>query len=828
MVKGSYVSYHAINDLFDEVQQLYKIHQSVLDVNFNWSKDKFIKYNTDGGIIIAYNPDYKLSGPVRIKKGSKFIVNSGGENIPYICECDEYGNLVKPLLIGSSNGNSSYNTYYDYTTTEDRYIRVCYKYTIKGAFISYLLEGKNTLEYINNALNNDIYTNWEYGKFVSNASTLLISDNESYKLSAPVKVTNSDCILINSAGANVPYICKCDKDGTLLKALLVGDANGSSIENKFYKYIIPEDCYVRVCYKFGIKDSYAKLVKKDSIFLKVNSFLENEVPQLPNVAWENGKFISNIYTMLISNNDSYKLSSAIPIKKGDIIVVNSAGVDIPFICECDNVGTLTKVLMAADGNATTTNNSIYYYLANKDCYVRITYKYGLYGSFVKYIPFGTMYNSFLINVLGNVNCNLLADWDYGKFIANPISLLIQDNTEYKISDIIDLYKGDTILINSAGANIAYICKCDEEGNLTEALFIGDENGSSTENKLYKFSVKDNCKAKVCFKYRIKDSYVKIIRNDSPVVSFSSSDNSGEGIKKHLRILLLGNSYTADSWMYVPFILKEYGITCEIEMYYRGALTLENLVNRWETNAPYDYEIGPNFPEGQNINRQLYYIDTRNQSTWLSLAQKSAKDCVAEGNWDIISIQQWSGLSIDIDSFYPYGPQVIELIRRELPNQSYNLAWNMVCTRPTNDDKETNLSVAEQWTSSEPFTIIFPYGTAVFNCRSNDNLAQIGDSDNKNYWCGDNVHIQEGLPKYTASLAVVQALFNKYYSGLSVLGDKNRPDASGLQKWNIHYEIRGTSVGITDENCYLAQKAAILANRFNFKIIKIADIPSFVE
>ena len=286
-------------------------------------------------------------------------------------------------------------------------------------------------------------------------------------------------------------------------------------------------------------------------------------------------------------------------------------------------------------------------------------------------------------------------------------------------------------------------------------------------------------------------------------------------KDKLRILVLGNSYAADSWIYVPFILKNYGIDCEILMYYRGALSLENLYNRWESDAAEDTETGLN--AGTYV-RRLYYIDTSQMGAWSERSRLSAKACVEIGGWDIISLQQWSGYSIDFQTYEPYAEDIIALIRESLATP-YELAWNMVCTRPTYDNIPASIDAHENIFHREPIGLWLPFGTAVFNARTNEILAALGDYSGHNYWSGDGTHTQEGIPKYTAALAIVQALFDKFYSGFSVLGDITRPTDSNIAAWG-NIEVRGSSVGVTEANCALAQKAAIQAVKFPFEVTTI--------
>lgn len=318
-----------------------------------------------------------------------------------------------------------------------------------------------------------------------------------------------------------------------------------------------------------------------------------------------------------------------------------------------------------------------------------------------------------------------------------------------------------------------------------------------------------------------------------------------GNKSHLKILLLGNSYGSDAWSYVPFILKNYGITCEIYMYWRGGISLDDLVTFWEETQFQDTTTAI---QASGAYRYLYHIDTRTDTCWAgndglllinepALPRKSAKELCAMGGWDIITLLQFSGYTVDYRTFEPYVSQIIDLIR-EVNDESFNLGFQMSWTRPVqitparpivnnlpeSDNPTANLASHLSNDKTEPFSITFPCSTAVFNCRQNSDLAQIGSSQYHNLWCSDDVHLEEGLPCYIAACAIVQALFDKYWPDKSILGDPTRPTDENVRAWKIPWAQLPKSgntilpiTSVTDNNCYLAQKAAILANKYKFEI-----------
>lgn len=84
------------------------------------------------------------------------------------------------------------------------------------------------------------------------------------------------------------------------------------------------------------------------------------------------------------------------------------------------------------------------------------------------------------------------------------------------------------------------------------------------------------------------------------------------------------------------------------------------------------------------------------------------------------------------------------------------------------------------------------------------------------YASDNMHLQEGLPCYAAALSIAEAILRKYKPECSVMGDKTRPTGSWIKSINS-ITPNGSSTGVTEYNCNLAQKIAIYANDNKFEI-----------
>lgn len=299
---------------------------------------------------------------------------------------------------------------------------------------------------------------------------------------------------------------------------------------------------------------------------------------------------------------------------------------------------------------------------------------------------------------------------------------------------------------------------------------------------------------------VSGTNIKTINNQSLLGGGNISVSAGQ---LHLKILVIGNSYTADSFSYLPFILKNYGITIEVGMYVRGGGSLENQVDEWNTTS-----------------NTLYYINTKTQTAWQTLLGYGPKKAVQYKQWDIVTIQQGSVASVDYANYVPYARNLIELIR-DVVSYPVTLAWNININRASSGSNyhaiaNQILANIENACQREPINLIFPYGTAVFNARTNQTLAAIGGGGN--LWASDQVHLQEGLPCYLAAITNVQALFDRFYPQYSVVGDTLGATItqSLINTWGVPSQ-NGSCTGISQANCRLAQIAAVLANRFKFNI-----------
>lgn len=389
--------------------------------------------------------------------------------------------------------------------------------------------------------------------------------------------------------------------------------------------------------------------------------------------------------------------------------------------------------------------------------------------------------------------------------------------------------------------------------------IGDMNSSNetatasvtitpTQGHRYRFSIGEKSAAETY----LTDAFVKsIILKET----YSKLDSIPSDRKSHLNILILGNSYSADSWGYVPFILLKYGITCNIHFYYRGSGSIDRLVAEWEDNTANGLD-----DFGQSHIRRFVQIDTRFRNKWTpnyADIHLSPKEVVLHGNgsdpnvdkWDLIVLNQGSrsqsftkapGNGDPRKGTEPYLRQIIDLIRLSY-NNNFSLAWfgdytsfdgyagdtskgYPAISAQDMDNRVGVLKSTQTIMEAEPFDFVIPSGTAIFNARTNTRLASTEISPNGNLWCSDKVHLQAGVPNYIANITVVESIFRKFYPHLSILGDDTRIDSNTISTLGCPFinNWAGAPMQSTDDELLyeLAQKCAVNACNHPFDITPV--------
>lgn len=309
-----------------------------------------------------------------------------------------------------------------------------------------------------------------------------------------------------------------------------------------------------------------------------------------------------------------------------------------------------------------------------------------------------------------------------------------------------------------------------------------------------------------------------------------SEWTGVQNRKSLKYLAIGNSGTDDMLSYVPFILQNV--------------------------APdLDLTIGTTYISGGTIDQQIdafdndtllsYHLYSPDSSTWKIYSQKTLKECLLAEDWDIISIQQASSYQM-VWTNYAHVPDLIDRIVTYVGSNhtdyvghpvkvGYLAPQVRVASSTLVDGKyqviETPTTYSDYMDCVQraldeyPLEFAIMSGTAVQTARKETTLDQYGDAQFSDGTSGhmnaDNTHLQEGIGCIVASYA--STLFLLELAGInnrSVLGEGTRPDSAWITAHNIPGTNGSTVVGISDANCLIAQKCAIMAHKKPFEVSTI--------
>lgn len=272
----------------------------------------------------------------------------------------------------------------------------------------------------------------------------------------------------------------------------------------------------------------------------------------------------------------------------------------------------------------------------------------------------------------------------------------------------------------------------------------------------------------------------------------------------------------------------------------------------------DITIGITYASGARIDQQIDFFDNDDPSLqlnlyragedkWVTYSGKTLKECLIYEDWDIISVQQASTYQMQW-SYYTQIPDLINRIVTYVGTDHDNYVGHpvkvgylapQVRLASNTPDAQGKYQVIETPTTYSdymdcvqraldeyPLEFAIVSGTAVQTARKETTLDQYGNAQFSDGTSGhmnaDYTHLQEGIGCMVASYA--STLFLLDLAGInnrSIMGEGTRPDATWLTEHNIPGQNYGTGVvGISDANCLIAQKCAIMAHKKPFEVSTI--------
>ncbi len=228
----------------------------------------------------------------------------------------------------------------------------------------------------------------------------------------------------------------------------------------------------------------------------------------------------------------------------------------------------------------------------------------------------------------------------------------------------------------------------------------------------------------------------------------------------MKILAIGNSFSEDATTYLHDIAKADGKVCKIVNLYIGGCSLEthwnNVIN---DSSLYAYELN-----GSNTGQMV-----------------SMKEALQEEEWDYVTMQQASGYSGMLETYYPYIIQLSDYVRQHAPKVTQLLhqtwAYEIDSQHPhfvhyDNDQKKMYQAIVEvyQRLSKELSLRVIPCGDVIQALRSHPlfDYEKGGES-----LCRDGFHMNLIYGRYALGVTWFAHLF-----GQSIRHNSYMPPVSG--------------------------------------------------
>jgi hypothetical protein len=281
----------------------------------------------------------------------------------------------------------------------------------------------------------------------------------------------------------------------------------------------------------------------------------------------------------------------------------------------------------------------------------------------------------------------------------------------------------------------------------------------------------------------------------------------------LRILAIGNSFSDDGMEYLPLLLDNMGIeNVEVARLYVGGCSLERHMNFYDQKqAPYQFYYSATKRFNAPKTKTNIRLGNPEANLWQKTDGVSLLDALTWGEWDIITMQQVSGLSGIYDSYQPHLNRLVEVVRKYQPHAK--IAWQMTWAYSTdsqhgdfprygrNQQQMLDAIYASVYAMLKEvdFDYIIPSGTAIQSLR----LSEVNNHPLD--LTRDGYHMDLGAGRYTLACVWYETLIKPY--------------THKSMKGNTLYTNLG-NVHVTEHNAPYFHKAAKKATKKPFKPRKI--------
>lgn len=256
----------------------------------------------------------------------------------------------------------------------------------------------------------------------------------------------------------------------------------------------------------------------------------------------------------------------------------------------------------------------------------------------------------------------------------------------------------------------------------------------------------------------------------------------------LRILAIGNSFSDDATQYLPDLLEAAGIhNVILGRLYIGGCTLQRHCKEFETSG-HEY---------------VYLKSTENK--WFTIKkykQGSFMDGLGDEPWDIVTLQQGSPKSGRWDSYDPWLPKLIEIVRKNCPNPNAAIVWHQTWAyaRSYTNRNFANYAFNQQYMfdsiqicvdkarTDYDIPVVIPSGPAV-------QMLRVTWLNTEKDLTRDGFHMDYKYGRYATACVWFETLIKPVF-GVSVVGNG--------------FRNAGTENEVTDKEARLMQKTAAKA------------------
>ena len=161
-----------------------------------------------------------------------------------------------------------------------------------------------------------------------------VSQSDLYTSSTSIFLKKNETFAIKCKGRESSAIALFDDNGNFIEEVVKATDN----KIRVYQYMAKEDCYVRGCWRDDIKPVYA-IIFNNPVLEETNKTYEKIVDNVfrdaggnytPRLQWTDGFFDEQGN---VNSSQSYQYSNPIPLKRGDIVTIKSAGNAFTAICQ---------------------------------------------------------------------------------------------------------------------------------------------------------------------------------------------------------------------------------------------------------------------------------------------------------------------------------------------------------------------------------------------------------------------------------------------------------------------------------------------------------------